>query len=355
MTVAASQGVAGWGAQTAKGSIATTWYRHKATRVDLGAQQDIRQFPPEVGGGFHPTGAYKRMGFGAGQIIMHPRLEETIGWLIYGAVGDLSTVNDTPEASMYRHIFNPPASFSDMKWMSVRKEVPGASGASDNLGEVLTDCRVMGLRFSTAAGGLLQCGATFVGRTPHLSRTGVDTWSWTNSYEEADSVPTAAASDTVKVGGTEQKATAITCDITNAYTTPDEELIVGEYHPDDFILQRQVLTARWTYKWQNDSLYKHIVSGTEAEAAGEIDWSPSVHEDEFSVVFKSPGNATSMSNPWALRIQAPEMSWQAAGPPTLVGGGWLAIEYIGIAQERSAGDTFQVELENKTASYSWPS
>jgi hypothetical protein len=48
------------------------------------------------------------------------------------------------------------------------------------------------------------------------------------------------------------------------------------------------------------------------------------------------------------------MSWQAIGPPVLIGGGWLAIDYQGVAQEQTSVDTFQVELENLTSTYSWP-
>lgn len=356
MTVAASQGVIGWGGQTAKGTLATTWYRHKAVQVETGAQQDVRQFPQEVGGGFHPTGAYKRMGFAAGQVVMHPRLQDVIGWLLYAGVGGLSTISGTPEAGMYRHQITPPSDFCDMKWISVRKEVPaGCDVGSENLGEILKDVRVGGIRFAAEAGGLAQMAATFVGREPKLSETGVDTWTWDNSYEDKEGVPTAAASDQVDVGGTTYAATNIIVDIQNQFTTPDEELIIGSYYPDDMILQQQVMNVRWTYKWEDPELYKAIVSGTEVEAAGEIDWSPTVHTDSFTAAFKSPGNATGMSNPWRIEFYAPEMVWQAAGSPRLVGGGWLSLEFQGIAQEPTSGDTFRVRLDNLTSGYTWPS
>jgi len=356
MTVAASQGVIGWGPQVAKGTLATNWYKHKAVQVETGAQQEVRQFPQEVGGGFHPTGAYKRMGFAAGQVIMHPRLQDVIGWLLYAAVGDLSTIADTPEASMYRHQYTPPADFCDMPWLSVRKEIPaGCDVGTENLGEILKDCRVSGLRFAVEAGGLAQCAATFVGREPSLSETGVDTWTWTNAaYEDKEGVPTAAASDQVTVGGTTMVATNIVIDIQNQFTTPDEELIIGSYYPDDMILQQQTMQVRWTYKWNDPDLYKSIVTGANTESGGDIDWSPTVHTSAFLSKFKTPGNATGMSNPWAIEFYAPEMVWQAAGSPRLVGGGWLSLEYQGIAQEPTSGDTLRVRLENLTSGYSWP-
>ena len=143
-------------------------------------------------------------------------------------------------------------------------------------------------------------------------------------------------------------------DLVDSYTTPREELIIGSPYPDDFILQFQTLTATWTYKWQDAALYKALLTGSNVESAGVIDWSPSVHTDEFEFDVYSPGNATGMSNPWRLRVYAPEFTWQAAGPPALIGGGWLALQFTGVAQEQVSGSTFEVYLENLTAAYTWP-
>ncbi|MFW6135956.1 MAG: hypothetical protein ACOC7N_03955 [Chloroflexota bacterium] len=38
----------------------------------------------------------------------------------------------------------------------------------------------------------------------------------------------------------------------------------------------------------------------------------------------------------------------------LVGGGWLAQNYVGVAQEPASGDVFEIWLENLTAAYTWP-
>ena len=354
MTVPSSPAVFSYGPQEAKGTLATEFYRHKAARVDAGPQQMIQQFPPEIGGGFHPTGAFKMMAFGAGQAILNPRLADVIGWLMYAAVGQASDVPATPEAGMTRHVFSPPALYSDMKWMSVRREIPGATGSGDNVGEIIKDCRCVGWRLQAAPGAIVNSAFTFVGREPFLSGIGVDTWTYENTYESYVSVPL-AHQGSLKLGGAEQPATNLVVDIVNQYTNPREELIIGSPFPDDFILQQQVLSFTWTYKWRNPTLYQAIVDGANVEADGLIDWSPVVHTDSFEFDVYSPGNATGQTSPWRLDIYAPECTWQAAGPPELVGGGWLSLQFTGVAQEGATPpDTFQVWLENTTAEYDWP-
>lgn len=353
MTVAASSAVFGFGPQTAKGTLATTWYRHKATRVNVGSQQVVEQFPAEIGGGFHPTGAYKRMAFGAGQAIVNPRLENVIGWLLYAAAGRVSTVANTPETGMHRHIFSPPTTASGMKWLSVRRYIPGASGASDNLGEVLKDCRCAGFRLACAPGTIATAAFTFVGREPKLSETGVDSWTWANDYERYPSVPL-AHQGSLSLDGTEQPATNVVVDLTNQYTTPQEEMIIGSPYPDDLILRRQTLTVTWTYKWQDPDLYKALLTGTNSESSGLIDWSPTVHTASFELDLYSPGNVSGKSNPYRLRVYATEFTWQAAGPPELIGDGWLSLEFTGVAQEQTSGNTFEIWLENEVSAYSWP-
>lgn len=354
MTVPASEGIFSFGPQSAKGTLASTWYRHKATRVNIGPQQVVQQFPPEIGGGLHPTGAFKQMAYGAGQAMLLPRLENVIGWLMYASVGTLSTLANDPEAGMYRHTFSPPSSHSDMKWMSVRREIPGATGDNDNIGDILLDCRVVGMRFALAPGGILTNALTVVGREPSLSRDGIDSWAYGNTYERYPSVPL-AHQGSIKLGGHEEAATNLVVDLVNAYTTPAEEMIIGSPHPDDYVLQQQTLTVSFTHKWNDPDLFKKILTGSKQESGGKIAWDPTVYTDAFELDIRSPGNATGKSNPWRLVVSAPELSWQYAGPPELVGGGWLSIGITGVAQEQVTGDDFQFDLYNLTSAYAWPS
>lgn len=358
MTVSAVEGVFGYGAQTAKGTLATTWYRHKALDVNLGMMQSVNYFPQEVGGGIHPTGVFKAFAFGGGNVTLHPRLENVIGWLFYAGCGQLSNMTNVPEAGMTRHRFMPPDAASDVGWMSLRKYIPGATGASDDLGEIIEDARVASLQFNIAAANICGLNVGFVGREPYLDVTcGAGEWTWNNAYEDYPSVPLGNKGGLkVPLGGGERKATACTVTIANAYTTPREELIIGSYYPDDFILQQQVFSVRWILKWQDSNLYDYIVTNNGTpDGSGHVAWSPVVYTSDFELIAESPADVSGYSNPYRLRFYAQEMAWQSEGTPRLVGGGWLALPIVGTAlQQTNNSDTFYADVDNDTATYAWP-
>lgn len=361
MTVLSSEGLVGFGGQTAKGTEATTWYRHAVARAALGPQQIVQQFPPEVEGGFHPTGAYKQMVLAGGQAVMYPRLENVLGWLLYATAGKLSTTADTPEVGMHRHTFTPPDSAKDMKWLSLRRYIPGAA-ANQEIGEIMLDCRASAMRLVAAPGQVLNSTFTFVGREPDLIEEidagDANAWVWNNAIEDYTSVPLAhQGSLKVPASGGEQKATGLTIDIINAYTPPQRELIIGSPYPDDFALLSQSMVVSWVYKWQDATLYKHILtSGQVAGGDGHIDWSPIVYTSNLEFIATSAADVSGLSNPYRLRVTAPSLTWQSDGPPELMGGGWLALRFVGTAQRQTdPNDYFKIELDNESAGYTWPS
>jgi len=83
-------GILSWGPQPKKGTVATTFYRHKATLVDFGVADDVRLGPPEVGGTAVPTFPYKAGPLVGGGLTIQPRLEGTAGWLLHGLLGSYS-------------------------------------------------------------------------------------------------------------------------------------------------------------------------------------------------------------------------------------------------------------------------
>jgi len=87
MTVIAQAGVFGFGPQGTMGTIASTFYRHKAGDIDLAPVDDVRTGPPEIGGVPVPTIPYKAGSLAAGGATIYPRLENTLGWLLYGSMG----------------------------------------------------------------------------------------------------------------------------------------------------------------------------------------------------------------------------------------------------------------------------
>lgn len=361
MTVPASEGIFGFAAQSAKGSLGSTWYRHKASDVNLGTQQSVQFFPPEVGGGVHPTGAFKAFAFGGGTVSMLPRLENVLGWLVYAASGQLSNMSGTPEAGMHRHRFMPADDPEDMKWLSLRKYIPSSTGATGDLGEVIQDVRVTSMRFIVGAGAIVASNWGFMGLVPTLDETAAvgeaQGWTWTNAYETYESVPLGNKGGLkMPLGSAERKATGCTIDIINRYTAPQEELVIGSYYPDDFILQGQTMMVRWLYKWKDKELYDFIVTnGGTPSGAGVVAWSPVVYTSDFELITESPAVVSGKSNPYRMRFYAQQMAWMSEGTPRLVGGGWLALPFVGTALEQATiRDTFYIDLDNETSDYAWP-
>src|SRR5579859_1593476 len=91
MTVSAAPGIFGFGIQSAKGTVATDYFRHRAADINYGPVQDLRTFPLEVGGILTPTGAYKAGVFMGGGATLQPRMEGDLGYLLKGLMGKVVT------------------------------------------------------------------------------------------------------------------------------------------------------------------------------------------------------------------------------------------------------------------------
>src|SRR5512146_3448564 len=89
MTTTAQAGILGFGPSSGKGVgvLSGNWYRHKATLIDLGVMDDQRLGPPEVGGRPLPTIPYKAGVMVAGGATFSPRLKNSFGWILKGALG----------------------------------------------------------------------------------------------------------------------------------------------------------------------------------------------------------------------------------------------------------------------------
>ena len=101
--VISQAGIFGFGPQGSEEVLASTFYRHKSRDIDLAPVDDVRMGPPEIGGVPVPTFPYKVGALAAGGATLSPRLEDTFGWLLYGAMGDVST-SGSPSGISYPEI-----------------------------------------------------------------------------------------------------------------------------------------------------------------------------------------------------------------------------------------------------------
>jgi len=136
MSVTAASATIGFGAQAGKGEIATSYYRHRATMVDLDVMDETREGAPEVGGVPVPTFPYKAGPVVAGGFTIQPRLQDTVGWLLYGLMGNVNSTVDNP----HNHVFGFASEPSYVPWMSFRKHIPRKEGNVDtDLGQIYKD------------------------------------------------------------------------------------------------------------------------------------------------------------------------------------------------------------------------
>lgn len=104
MAVTAQAGIVGYAPQESKSTVQgytapTSYYKTKATLVDLAVLDDTRTGDDEVGGRPVPTFPYKAGVVVGGGLSLQPRLENIFGWLLYGALGKVTTTPSVlPEA-----------------------------------------------------------------------------------------------------------------------------------------------------------------------------------------------------------------------------------------------------------------
>jgi hypothetical protein len=356
MAINSQKGVYGFGPQSEKGTVASTFYRHKASDVDLGIQDDTRLGPAEVGGSPVPSFAYKAGYVPAGGASIFPRLEDTFGWLAYGILGSVTTttgdgVGENPPVGVNRHKFHFATDEGYVPWMSARKLIPGGVGV-DALGETYLDMKMIGFGLNLVNDAPPSVRVDMLGRDFALADpTG---WSWGNTYETFESIPVGAA-----VGGffkvpsfsaDELPLVGAAIAIQNAPQDIRQEKVYGSPQLEDVtIVQRQV-TIDAMVKWSDPTLYRSILTGSGSGTA----WTASPWTSDFDVLAVTPGNISGFSVPYKLRMQAATVVWQVNGGIRLAGNQSLMMRLQGTVIEPSSGDFASLTLDNEVAAYSWP-
>lgn len=112
MAVTASGGIFGFCPQITKESLPAVpvWYRHRASVMDLGVLDGQQVGPLEIGGGPFPTFPYKSGYAVGGGVTFQPRLENTVGWLLYAALGSKKSTVPVPGTNVHAEITETPGS-----------------------------------------------------------------------------------------------------------------------------------------------------------------------------------------------------------------------------------------------------
>lgn len=360
MTVTASNAVFSFAPQANKIADGTfniashTWYRHRGARVQMGTVQNQQPFPQEIGGLIVPTGMFKDGAYFAGSADVFPRLESTFGWLLYATMGNVSSVAG-PEAGTYEHIFRyDPADTASQPWLAARVSIPG-SAVGEELGEAGYDCKIANMTITAPAAGPLSTTVGLVGRVP-IYDIG-HSWTYDNAYENTDSVPMSGGGY-MKLGGVEYPIMGAEITVSNNLTSPQDERIVGSYHPDDFVALNRVLAIRFAYKYKNPDLTM-LSYGAATDAST---WNPLPYTVEtvgadpgVDIKFNAAANIGATATPYSWAIRASRATISPEGPPMLQGGQMVTQMYTLLVQEPLSGEDYaQLRLINGEANYNWP-
>jgi hypothetical protein len=358
MAVTAAAGIVGFGPQNKKstdvGYVApTTFYRHKATQVDLAVLDDTRLGDDEVGGRPVPTFPYKAGIQVGGGMTLQPRLQDTIGWLLYGMMGDVSSAQVTTTEA-YDHTFKfDAADAGSVRWLSFRKYIPRKDGGADtDLGEIYTDCKILGAAFTLASDRPLQSRIDVMGRTFSLDFA-ADAWTWANTFEDYPTIPIGAhTSGYITMAGQQLPIVQATVNFANQPLDTRMERVYGSPYLEDVTIVKRQLSFDLLVKWNNPDLYAQILTG---EATGTV-WSPEPFSGAFEVMMSAFEKIGTSDHEHSLKVTCPSAMLALNGGITLAGGQAVLMRFNGVALDPSAGEyaTFVLRNGKDAAYYAWP-
>jgi hypothetical protein len=354
MSITAQSAIVGFGPQTAMESVATTWYRHRATMVDLDIQDEVREGPPEVGGIPVPTLPYKAGPIVAGGFTVQPRLQETLGWLLYGAFGDVDTDAAVTGSHGYDHQFEfVSGNESYIPWMSFRKHIPAADNdLATDLGQIMKDCKIVGLTLTLPNDGPVAARVDVLGRDFALD-SAPSSWTWHNTMEPWDSIPISTVLEGyLKIAGAELPVVAATVGIQNVPLDLRQERVWGSPYLEDVTIVQRRFVFDLTVKYKNPQLYRSLLTG----AASAVDtWSAHPYTGTFEVKAVSSVNMTGVDEPYSLSFFGTEVMMSQVGGITLAGNQSILMRFAGVALDTSnvAGYAY-ARLHNLESAYSWP-
>ena len=358
MAVTAADGILSFGAQTAKDAVSATFYQHRAADINLGIISDDRLGPPEIGGISVPTIPYRAGVMAAGGATINPRLEDTFGWLLHGAVGAVTSTADenvfgTVDTGYTHHVFTLPAPSTALPYMTFRKHVPGLA-AGEELGEVYENCKITSAAFVLPNDGLIQARVDVLGTAEETQYSDPTGWSYENTLmEDYQSIPIGSV-----VGGYLQVPGYAAVDLpitqarailSNTPLPPAQEKNYGSPYLDAVTIVNRAFAVDMVLKWRDQDLYRSIITG----ATDATQWTAACWVNDLDIVAMSPNLVPGLLSPYTLRIEAPEVQYRVAGLQ-LSGQDAIMLRIVGTAIAPSSGEYVEFHLGNEVTNYTWP-
>lgn len=358
MAVTSQDGILSFGPQTAKDTIAAKFYQHRAADINLGIQSDDRLGPPEIGGIAVPTIPYRAGVLAAGGATIHPRLEDTFGWLLHGAVGAVDSTADenvfgTADTGYVHHTFTLPTPSTALPWMSFRKEIPSETSGKE-LGEIYENCKITSVAFMLPNDGLIQARVDVLGTAEGTQYESISGWTYENTLmEDYQSIPIGSV-----VGGfmkiptysaNELPITQARVILSNTPLPPAEEKNFGSPYLDSVTIASRAFAVDMVLKWKDQDLYRSIITGSTTATQ----WVADCFVSDLDIFAVSPANIPTLDNPYALRFEAPSVQYRVAGL-ALAGQNAISLRIVGTAIAPASGQYVTIHLGNEVTNYTWP-
>ena len=349
MSITANSGIVSFGPQAAKGVSPTKFYRHRATMVDLAVVDQVEEGAPEVGGIPVPTFPYKSGPIVQGGMTLQPRLQDTLGWLLYGAIGDVATVQDGT-TGMYNHTFRLKASDpSFVPYMGFRKYIPPSDGTTaTDFGEVFKDCKIVGFNVNLPNNGPINARVDVIGRE-FQSDLAPAAWVYENGFESWESIPVACATGGfIKFDGVELPVVQAGVNFVNVPLDIKQERLYGDPFIYDVTPVQRRLEFELMVKWANPDLYNKVRTGSAIGTA----WTSEPSTGSFEAHTVSSVNMTGKSEPWSLGFKSDEALLSLVGGIQLASNQSIMMRFRGVALD--SAHFADVTLKNLVQDYVWP-
>lgn len=127
--------------------------------------------------------------------------------------------------------------------------------------------------------------------------------------------------------------------LVNGTISPQDGMIVGSYHPEDFTVLSRGGTIRMAYKWKDEALYNAVVYG------GDLgEWQPQIKYSDVVISMTAASNAVNF--PYRLDLVFPNVALTMSAP-TLVAGRFVMTEVTGaVTYDSTTGYPWMAFMRN---------
>lgn len=358
-------------------SVDSNFHYFAFTGCTYGPQQGDAALPLEAGSTYpFPAGTYKTGLFYAGNIMMIPRLENRLGYLMEAVCGDVSTFADVTvdqhiaaagnNVGVHCHQFlglleatGSGTNFT-LPYLTTHRLLPNQTTSSE-VGEISQDACITSFQLNVGAAGIVTANVGMVGRGAAISLWDIDPGWTTPTLDDIDTFMVTSCTGFVKiniVGGT--PATVTTQNVTGAQLTfinqvlpPNQARIVGSpYHVDHPNLGRFLTVDIPTLVTDYDTYVQAF--GGPANPVIDTGWSCTPLDGNIDIELQSPSLISGAATPayHLFRFRTTQDNAKFSVQPLVLVPGQPVVFAMRVQIARpSSGISYEMYLQNGTASY----